>query len=95
VYVYSHVHTTHVCRGEPHGSYRLLIRMPGFGSNDGPRKRWLASAHVSAGLGPRRRRWIQRQTLLRSYLQNQNVLERSYTFGDDGTGLRIRDINSP
>jgi len=46
-------------------------------------------------LGPRRRRWIQRQTLPRSYLPNRNVLERSYTFGDDGAGSRIREINSP
>ena len=90
--MYPHVPTTHVCRGEPHGSYRLLIRMPGFGCNNRPAKDgW----QVRVGVGPRRRRWIQKQTLLRSYLQNQNVLERSYTFGDNGTGVRIRDINSP
>jgi len=41
--VSSQVHTTHACRGEPHSSYSLLIRMPGSGSNDGPSKSWLAS----------------------------------------------------
>jgi len=46
-------------------------------------------------LGPRRQRWIQKQTLPRSYLPSQNVLERSYTFGDDGVGPRIREITLP
>jgi len=40
-------------------------------------------AHVN--LRHRRRLWIQKQTLPRSYLPNHNVLERSYTFGGDGT----------
>ena len=66
--------------------------MPGFGSNDGPRKRW-RQALVS--LRPGRRRWIQKQTLPRSYLPNRNVLEHSYTFGDDGAAPRIREINTP
>ena len=40
-------------------------------------------------LGPRQRRWTQKQTLPRSYLPNCNVLERSYTFGDDGAALEF------
>ena len=80
----ANVYTAHVDRSELHGSYRLLIRMPGFGGNSGPCKDgW--QGRVS--LRPTHRRWIQRHTLPRSYLLNHNVLERSYTFGNDGMGL--------
>jgi len=53
-----------------------------------------ASWQALVSLRPRRQRWIQKQTLPRSYSPSHNVLERSYTFGDNGMGLRIRDINS-
>jgi len=45
-------------------------------------------------LRPRRQGWIQKQTLPRSYSPSHNVLERSYSFGNSGMGLRIRDRSS-
>jgi len=54
-----------------------------------------AGWQARVSLEPRRRGWIQKQTLPRSYLPNRNVLERSYTFGDDGAGPRVCEINTP